>query len=95
MLDVESAGALGAFHHGSMSQTHTLDELEAIARAREMARSGRAEEILRNADVSFAEVAGVIGVDDACVWQWCRGKSRPTGDRALRFLHCLDRLASI
>jgi hypothetical protein len=67
--------------------------IEAVARAREMARTGAAEQILRDADVSDAEVGYVVGASGSCVSQWRRGLMRPTGERAVRFVRLLDRLA--
>jgi transcriptional regulator with XRE-family HTH domain len=76
--------------------THTATAaLEAVARVREMARTGRVAQILVEADVSDAEVAEVVGVDPSTVWLWRKGKTRPTGDRAVRFLHCLERLERV
>ena len=87
--------ALAGLNDQAMTIHTETTALEDVAHAREMARSGRAQEILRKADVSCAEVAGVVGVDPSCVWMWVKGKTRPTGDRAIRFVRCLERLERV
>ena len=74
--------ALAGLNDQAMTIHTETTALEDVARAREMARSGRAREILRKADVSCAEVARGCGRRSVeCVWMWVKGKTRPTGDR--------------
>lgn len=68
-----------------------------IARARELLRSGRAQEIRENAGLSRAEIAADLGVDQSAIWRWERGKRAPRGNVAKRYaqlLHQLEQLKS-
>jgi DNA-binding transcriptional regulator YiaG len=66
-----------------------------IARAHRLARSGQGERIRKAAGLSLAEEARGVGVHPTCVWAWERGKARPTGDRAVRWVRFLDRLQGL
>ena len=60
-----------------------------------LARSGQGERIRKAAGLSLAEEARGVGVHPTCVWAWERGKARPTGDRAVRWVRFLDRLQGL
>lgn len=57
-----------------------------------MAGSGEARRIRQAAKVSLSEIAGEVGVSLNAVWKWENGKSRPSGEQALRYLRVLNTL---
>ncbi len=63
-----------------------------LADVRELCASGSARVIRQAADLSLAEVAREVGVSVVTVSLWERGRQRPTGQRALRYLDLLQEL---
>jgi transcriptional regulator with XRE-family HTH domain len=70
-----------------------MDRLEAILTIRRLQDSGQARRIREQAGVSVALLARSIGVQEATVWRWETGRSRPREDAALRWLAALERMA--
>src|SRR5438105_263809 len=65
-------------------------ELERLARVRHLAVSGGAAAIRMRAQVSSVEVGGAVGVDHVTVLRWEKGRRRPSGAAALRYLEVLE-----
>lgn len=63
-----------------------------LARARRYAASGDARTIRTANDLSIAEMAEAIGVDESTVCRWELGMRRPGGDAAVQWVDLLDRL---
>ena len=70
-----------------------MDRLEAMLTIRRLQDSGQARRIREQAGVSAALLARSIGVQEATVWRWETGRSRPREDAALRWLEALERMA--
>jgi DNA-binding transcriptional regulator YiaG len=70
-----------------------MDRLEAMLTIRRLQDSGQARRIREQAGVSVALLARSIGVQEATVWRWETGRSRPREDAALRWLEALERMA--
>jgi transcriptional regulator with XRE-family HTH domain len=70
-----------------------MDRLEAMLTIRRLQDSGQARRIREQAGVSVALLARSIGVQEATVWRWETGRSRPREDAALRWLAALERMA--
>jgi transcriptional regulator with XRE-family HTH domain len=73
--------------------------VEALARVRQLAASGRAREIRIEAGVSLGEIAADVGCTPTCIWRWERADDNPngrspTGAAAIRYLRVLERLES-
>lgn len=71
-----------------------IDTALALARARAWAESGEARRRREAANLSLAEIAGAVGVAEATVSRWERGRSSPHGPAAARYGELLARLAS-
>lgn len=67
--------------------------LSDLVRARDLSASGRGDELRLAVGLSCAEWAEPIGVDPTTMWAWCRGKIRPSGDRAVAWVRSADQLA--
>jgi DNA-binding transcriptional regulator YiaG len=70
-----------------------MERLEAMLTIRRLQDSGQARRIREQAGVSVALLARSIGVQEATVWRWETGRSRPREDAALRWLEALERMA--
>jgi DNA-binding transcriptional regulator YiaG len=70
-----------------------MDRLEAMLTIRRLQDSGQARRIREQAGVSVALLARAIGVQEATVWRWETGRSRPREGAALRWLAALERMA--
>jgi DNA-binding transcriptional regulator YiaG len=70
-----------------------MERLEAMLTIRRLQDSGQARRIREQAGVSVALLARSIGVQEATVWRWETGRSRPREDAALRWLAALERMA--
>lgn len=66
-----------------------------LASVRELAKSGRARELRREARLSLAEIGAVVGVDQATVWRWETGRRAPQGAPALRYEALLRSLEGV
>jgi DNA-binding transcriptional regulator YiaG len=60
---------------------------------RRLQDTGQARRIREQAGVSVALLARSIGVQEATIWRWETGRSRPREDAALRWLEALQRMA--
>ena len=67
----------------------------ALARMREMVRSGQARELRIGSGLSLAEVARDIGVHPTTVFHWEQGIAMPRGPHALKYAHLLDGLQRV
>lgn len=63
----------------------TKENLVALADARRMARNGIARRIRRDAEVSLAQIAAVVGVSPVSIFRWETGENLPTGTAALTY----------
>ncbi|HET6815294.1 MAG TPA: helix-turn-helix transcriptional regulator [Actinomycetota bacterium] len=70
-----------------------MDRLEAMLTIRRLQDTGQARRIRERAGVSVALLARAIGVQEATVWRWETGRSRPREDAALRWLAALETMA--
>jgi len=70
----------------------TTDETIRLARAREMADSGRGREVRLAARLSLADIAATIGAYPSSIQRWERGARRPYGPAALRWLALIEAL---
>ena len=70
-----------------------MDRLEAMLTIRRLQDSGQARRIREQAGVSVALLARSIGVQEATVWRWETGRSRPREEAALRWLAALETMA--
>lgn len=67
----------------------TPRQLVRLAEVRELAASGEALALRRNARLSQPEVGAVVGVPHPTISRWERGLRRPCGEAALRYLDLL------
>lgn len=72
----------------------SIQDLERLARVRELIASGEAKRLRVAADVSLSEVAAACGVDTSSVWRWETGRRSPRGSDALQYARVLAMLAS-
>jgi DNA-binding transcriptional regulator YiaG len=63
-----------------------------LARARELAASGRGEEIRTRSRFTRAEFARLCGVSHVTIMRWERGERRPHGAPATRYVDLLEAL---
>jgi DNA-binding transcriptional regulator YiaG len=63
-----------------------------LVEVRRLCAGGEARTIREAADLALAELARDVGVSQSTLSDWERGKQRPTGQRALRYLKLLRRL---
>ena len=75
--------------HGEMATSPVLAEV------RRLCRSGEAQSIRRNADVSLAEVAADVGVTPTAVQRWETGQRFPRDPGAANYLLVLRRLKRV
>jgi DNA-binding transcriptional regulator YiaG len=71
-----------------------VNDVQQIAWARRMARSGSARFIREAAGFSASEVARVVGVSPATVSRWERGERIPRADAAERWAELLRKLSA-
>lgn len=69
------------------------DDLDRLATARALARSGRALTLRESAGLSRAEVAGACGVSRVTVHRWENGDNLPRAEAGIRYGELLERLA--
>jgi DNA-binding transcriptional regulator YiaG len=69
-----------------------MDRLEKVLTIRRLQDSGQARRIREQAGVSVALLARAVGVQEATVWRWETGRSRPQEGAALRWLEALQRM---
>jgi transcriptional regulator with XRE-family HTH domain len=60
-----------------------------ISEARRSAETGRGEGIRRAAKLSLSDIAAAIGVTPGAVGHWEKGRRRPSGDAARRYIRLL------
>lgn len=60
-------------------------DLARLAFVRNLAQSGKARRIRRDADLSIAEMARAVGVAGPTVYRWETAECRPTGAAALHY----------
>jgi DNA-binding transcriptional regulator YiaG len=70
-----------------------MDRLEGMLTIRRLQDTGQARRIREQAGVSVALLARALGVQEATVWRWETGRSRPREDAALRWLAALETMA--
>lgn len=63
----------------------THRDLLLLARAREIARTGRAIGIRQSAGLSCADVGAAVGAAPSTIWRWERGERMPRGEAALQW----------
>jgi DNA-binding transcriptional regulator YiaG len=64
-----------------------------LAKVRRLAATGEARQIRQRAELSMSEIAAAVGVHEATVSQWERGKQRPRGEAALQYLAVLEAIS--
>jgi hypothetical protein len=67
-------------------------DLVRLARARDLAASGRAAQLQERAQLSDRLVGDATRVSHVTVGRWRRGERRPSGPGALRWLRLFERL---
>lgn len=72
--------------------THETSDALDIAWVRNLAATGEAREIRKNANLSTPDVAKVCGVYPVTVSRWELGQRRPRGEPARRYAHLLRSL---
>jgi DNA-binding transcriptional regulator YiaG len=71
----------------------TMDPAMRLTRMRRLAANGAARAIRESAGLSLSEAADASGIDRTTIHRWERGRRRPRGDGALRYLALLDELS--
>lgn len=77
-----------------MSMPAAIEEVQELARVRRLLRSGQAQLIRREADVSQGDVARALGVAPATVSRWEAGTRIPRGQIARNYGRLLEGLSS-
>jgi DNA-binding transcriptional regulator YiaG len=77
-----------------VSMPAVIEEVQELARVRRLLRSGQAQLIRREADVSQGDVARALGVAPATVSRWEAGTRIPRGQIARNYGRLLEGLSS-
>jgi DNA-binding transcriptional regulator YiaG len=77
-----------------VSMPAAIEEVQELARVRRLLRSGQAQLIRREADVSQGDVARALGVAPATVSRWEAGTRIPRGQIARNYGRLLEGLSS-
>jgi len=67
-------------------------DLLLLAEARDLAASGVAARLRKQAHLSQADIAATVGVTTSCISRWESGERRPHGPAAVRWVRLLRRL---
>ncbi|MEX2554396.1 MAG: helix-turn-helix transcriptional regulator [Actinomycetota bacterium] len=70
----------------------TKTEALKVSLARRLARSGEAQRIRAEAELSLNQIAAVVGVTHVTVRRWELGDKRPSGKAAVRYADLLAAL---
>jgi DNA-binding transcriptional regulator YiaG len=76
-------------NHATMEEPLTVQ----LAEIREICASGEARAIREAANLTLGEIARDVDVAGVTILRWETCAARPTGQRAVRYLHLLRRLA--
>ncbi len=72
-----------------------MDQLTALMIARRLSEEGTGRLIRERARLSIGELALVVGVDASTLSRWERGRTRPGGEAAVRWVEsclCIERM---
>ena len=74
--------------------TNTLEDLKSLSAARRWAKNGTARKVRELSELTQAEIAETVGVDQSAVALWETGQRTPSGDAAKKYADVLVALGA-
>ena len=60
-----------------------------------MCKTGVAKTIRESTDLSLRDLSAGVGVSQVTILRWENARTRPAGDKAMRYLDILDELSGV